>query len=176
MENNKSKNSFFKNKDNIIILLSIIVAVLLATICVIFLTIASSKKSKNIDGSNLNTSELINMFESDGYSLEITNLDGTIYVSLNNKKDGISIQRIFNTYIGTLMTFDDDSINDEMADILNISDNDTEEKKKQYKAYKNWLEYYNISKMQLIDMLDYYYTNNKENIEYIDTNKLLNNN
>ena len=71
------------------------------------------------------------------------------------------------------MTFDDDSINDEMADLITISENDSKEKQEQYEAYKSWMEYYNITKTQLSEMLDTYYNNNKDKIETINTEDLL---
>ena len=62
---------------------------------------------------------------------------------------------------------------DEMADLITISENDSKEKQEQYEAYKSWMEYYNITKTQLSEMLDMYYNNNKDKIETINTEDLL---
>lgn len=161
-----------KDKKNIIILtLSIVIFAMI--ICIIlFFSMNKSDKETTVDGSKMSSSELLDMFKSEGYEIRLTNLDGTLYIILENEIDGITIQRIPDTLIGTLMTFNDDSINDEMADLITISENDSKEKQEQYKAYKSWMEYYNITKSQLSEMLDEYYKNNKDKIEIIDTNSL----
>ena len=38
------------------------------------------------------------------------------------------------------MTYQDDNINDEMADLLDLEDNDTIEEKQQYKSFEKWLK------------------------------------
>lgn len=167
-----------KNKKNIIIIiLSIAVILLLSVVIYFVLSSNNSNKQNNIDGSEMTSSELKNMFEAEGYDFRITEFAGqkSTYIILENKKSGITVQRIINTLLGTLMTFDNDSINDEMADLITLSDNDTDGKKQQYKAFKSWLNYYNITQTQLSNMLDYYYSNNKSETEVINVNELINN-
>ncbi len=160
-----------KKKDIIILILCIIVTILIVG----FILFSTNKltKATSIDGSEMSSYELIEMFKQEGYEIKITNLDNYIYISLKNDKKGITIQKIPNTLVGTLMTFDDDSINNEMADLIDMSENDTPQKKQQYKAFESWLEHYNISKSQISQMLDYYYTNNKSETKFINTKELL---
>ena len=161
-----------KNKKNlIIVLLSIVVFVLI--LIIIFLVMP--KKSHKIDGSNMSSGELINMFENEQYEFKLTNFSGqqSIYVSISNSKKGITLQKILNTALGTMMTFYDDTINKESADLLVLSDNNTKEKQQQYKAFEDWLKYYNITKLQVSDMLDYYFTIHKNEVEIVDLNAIL---
>lgn len=163
----------FKDRKNIIILiLSIIIFVLIMAFMIYFIF---NKYSgfKNIDGSNMSTLELTEMFKSEGYELQVININGTMYTTLENKAEGITIQKIYNTLVGNLMTYDDDTINDEMADLLDTTSNDTLEKKQQYEAYEKWLNIYNITKVQLTKVLDDYYAENKNNAEIINTQELL---
>ncbi len=163
----------FKDKKNVIILLLSIIILLLIIGFIIFFVITKPKDKPSIDASKLSSIELLEMFNQEGYKIEMTNIDGTLHLDLENEKEGITIQKIPNTLVGTLMTFNDDSINNEMADIITLSYNDTKEKEQQYKAFKSWLEYYNVSKTQISEMLDDYYNDNKNEIEYVDTEELL---
>lgn len=162
----------FKDKKNVIILiLSIVVLIFI----IAMITIIINQHHKNSkDGSNLSSSELLEMLYQEDYKIEITNIDKTIHITLKNKKKGITIQRIYNTYLGTLMTFENDIINDERADVIKLSNNTTNKEKQQYKAYEDWLEYYNITQTQISEMLDYYYDINKNKTETINTEELLN--
>lgn len=162
----------FKDKKNIIILLLVIIILMLIATIIIAITFNRYNK-KAVDASTFSSSELLEMFKKEGYEIKITNISGTIYINLDNKTEGITIQRIYDTILGNLMTFDDDSINEEMADILYPSKNDTKEKERQYKAYQSWIEKYNISKTQLSSMLDKYYSENKDKTEVININDLL---
>ena len=161
-----------KDKKNIIILILSIVIFAMLICIILFFSINKTNNETTIDASKMSSSELLDMFKSEGYEIRLTNLDGILYIILENEKDGITIQRILNTLVGTLMTFDDDSINNEMADLITISENDSKERQEQYKAYKSWIEYYNVTKTQLSGMLDEYYENNKDKVEIIDTNTL----
>lgn len=163
----------FKNKKNVIILLLSIIILLLVVAFIIFFIVSKPNKKTFIDASKLSNSELLEMFRQEGYQINMTNIDGNLYLSLENEKEGITIQRIPNTLVGTLMTFNDNSINDKTADIITLSYNDTEEEQQQYEAFKSWLEYYNVGKAQISEMLDNYYSNNKNEVEYIDTKELL---
>lgn len=163
----------FKDKKNIIILiLSAIILIMIIGSVAFFIT-RKVEGNTHIDGSKLSSLELLEMFKKEGYEIRITELDGTLYIILNNKREGITIQRIPNTLLGTMMTFDDDSINNEMADLITLSYNNTKEKEQQYKAYENWMKYYNITRTQLSEMLDDYYRNNKDKTETINTEELL---
>lgn len=162
-----------KDRKNIIILILSIIIFIMVIGIIVFLSINSATKERKLDRSKMSSSELLEMFENEGYEIKMSNIDGTLYINLENERDGITIQRIPDTLIGTLMTFDDDSINDEMADLITISENDSKEKQEQYEAYKSWMEYYNITKTQLSEMLDMYYNNNKDKIETINTEDLL---
>lgn len=159
----------FKNKKNLlIVLLSIIVLLLIVFIC-IFIT----NKKEKIDFSNMSSYELIEAFQNNEYEFEISKFshsNSTIYLTLENKKEGICIQRIYNIYIGNMMTFQNRSANNEMADLIDLTRNDTTGEQQQYKLFEKWLNYYNISKIQLSDFLDYYYKNNKNDIKILDIN------
>ena len=69
------------------------------------------------------------------------------------------------------MTFNNANINEESADLIDTSYNDTIEEKQQYGAFYNWLETYNISKVQISTMLDNYFDLYYD--EAIDLNALL---
>lgn len=158
-----------------IIIIILLVAVLALTL---ILTLHHIKKpSVKIDGSNMTSTELVEMFKNEGYNIELTYIDTYLHMCLENKKEGITFQKVPNVYIGTsigtLLSFKDSTINSEWADLSNLSSNNTEEKEQQYRAYKTWLDYYNVTKNQISDMLDYYFINHEDEIDYIDTNKLL---
>ena len=123
----------------------------------------------------MSSSELLEMFEKEGYKIELTEFSGQsgTYIILEDNKNGITIQKILNTLLGTMMTFEDNTINDKMADLIDLSENNTKEKEQQYEAYERWLKKYNITKTQLSQMLDSYYNNNKDKIEVINTDELL---
>ena len=166
-----------KDKKNIIILLLITIILIIIGITIALASKLNEKNfSKTIDSSKLSSTELLEMFEDEGYQIELityTSLPSTVYIIFNNKTEGITIQRIYDTYVGNQMTFDDDSINDEMADLLYSDRNDTEEEKQQYKAYRSWLNNHNITKTQLSNMLDVYYEKNKDKIKTININEFL---
>ena len=172
----------FKDKKNIVILiLSIVIIILIITGIIFFINSKNSNNTEsneleNRDWSKLTSNELITKFQDEGYDFEITKFtDGnSIYIVLKNKVESITIQRIINTAIGTLMSYYNKSINNEMADIIDLSRNDTLEEQQQYKAFQGWLKYYNISKYQLSTMLDDYYELNKSSIQIIDVDALLN--
>lgn len=161
------------NIKNIIIIVLVIALIIITYFFIKF----QNEEISNIDGSNMSSSELLEMFKKENYTLKIqvfTNTPSTKYIILENNADGITIQRIYNNYIGTLMTFEDKTLNNEQADIMNTMQNTSKEKELQYKTYEKWLKKYNITKVQISNMLDYYYKNNSNNIEYIDINKYLN--
>lgn len=173
-----------KKQTIIIILLSIIILIL-STIVVSFLIIKNNSsnetKAHSIDGSKMNDVELLEMFQKENYNIKLEKIislssptysDNCIYVIFENKQEGIRIQRVLNTLTGTLMTYKDDSINTAYADLLQLSRNDTKEEQEQYDAFLSWLKKYNITKTQLSNMLDYYYYNNTDKIQTINTDDL----
>lgn len=175
-----------KKQTILIILLSIMVLVLSVILILVFILHNNSSKetkSYSIDGSKMSTTELLEMFSKEDYNIKLERIvslnspsysDNCTYVIFENKREGIRIQRILNTLVGTLMTYKDESINDECADLLQLSRNDTKEKQEQYDAFLSWLKKYNITKTQLSSMLDYYYYNNTNKIEIINTDDLFN--
>lgn len=180
---NKNKNNnFFKDRKNIVILvLSLIIFIILMSIATVFI-LHNIKTSKKIDASNYSYIELVNMFEEKGYKFKLyyqnSRYISTIYIILDNEAEGITIQRIYNNVTGNMMTFDDDSINDEMADLIDTSKNNTPKKEQQYEAFENWLKKYNITKYQVSNMLDTYYDLHKDEAEDLRAieNELLNSN
>lgn len=166
------------HKNLIIIFLFTIIVLLIIAIFLILLhnhnTTLQTSRNKNIDGSNMSPSELTEMLKSEGYELSIINIDGTISVDLENEMNGITFQKIYNTLLGTMMTYDDDSINDEMADLIELDRNNTDDKQAQYRAYESWMKKYNITKTQLSKIMDDYYDENKNTAERINTNELIN--
>ena len=180
MQNEETKKKFLDDNKNVAILILSIILCIIVILFLFFFILNQVEESQKIDASNYSSTELIDMLEEDGYKINLyyrnSTYISTIYIILENEKEGITIQRIYNTAIGNIMTFDDDSINDEMADLINTSENDTPEKEQQYKAFENWLEKYNITKLQISNMLDTYYTLHKNEAQDLDVlgNELLN--
>lgn len=161
----EDKKTFLSDKKNIIILILAILLVL----AIIIIIVPKTQKTKSIDGSEYSSYELINMFEEESYTFEIwTSGEYTTYIILENESEGITIQRIYNDLVGTSMTFDDDTINDDMADLIDTSNNDTVEKKQQYEAFENWLDSFNITKLQVSETLDTYYDLYKSDSKNLD--------
>lgn len=174
-----------KNKKNItIFILSIVIFIM--TVIIFYLLIFYVKNTNlisvnnnSIDGSHMNSLELLEMFEKENYNIKIEKFisssysDNSVFIILENKTEGIRIQRILNTLVGTLMTYSEHNINKESADLLELSENDTKEKEQQYKAFLSWLKKYNITKSQLSEMLDKYYSNNPNKIEITNIDELL---
>ena len=168
------KTGFLNDNKNVAILVLSIILVIIIAFILLFFVLIQIRNSQKVDASSYSYSELVDMFVEDGYAIKIyTSGQYTIYVCLENDKEGITIQRIYNSLVGNMMTFDDDSINDEMADLIDTSENDTPEKEQQYTAFENWLKKYNITKLQVSDMLDTYY--NLHSNEAVDLDSLTNN-
>lgn len=140
---------------------------------------SSSKKQKNIDGSSMTSEELLEMFESEGFSIRMDQFissrysNKSTYIILENEKTGITIQRIVNTLAGTLMSYRNENMSTEYADLIDLSRNKTNEEEELYDNFLDLLEKYNITQPQISNMMDYYYRNNPDKIEIIDTDKLL---
>lgn len=164
------------NKKDIVLIAVLIISILLNLILLSYIGIsnASKKINKNIDASTMIDSELLQMFNDEGYEISMSRFSSADYIVLSNESNGVNIQRVYTKYIGTLMTYYNKTINDEMADLIDFTDNDTEEKKQQYENYQDWLKYYNISQTQLTKFLDNYYEKNQDSIVYIDEYNILN--
>lgn len=136
-----------------IIALSIVIIVLMLII------ISSNIKIEKRDNTNLSSYEIITYLESKGYSFETQDVIQTYlthYIILRNDSEGIWIQKLDNELVGTMLSFKNDQINDEFADMTSESSNETKEKQQQYKAFINWLEDMGLTKMQLINALNFY--------------------
>lgn len=164
------------NKKDIVLIAVLIISILLNLILLSYIGIsnASKKINKNIDASTMIDSELLQMFNDEGYEISMSRFSSADYIVLSNESNGVNIQRVYTKYIGTLMTYYNKTINDEMADLIDFTNNDTEEKKQQYENYQDWLKYYNISQTQLTKFLDNYYEKNQDSIVYIDEYNILN--
>ena len=164
------------SKKDIILIVVLIISILLNILLISYISIsnASKKVSKNIDASTMLDSELVQMFKDEGYEISMTRFSSADYIVLSNEANGVNIQRVYTKYIGTLMTYYNKTINDKMADLINFTDNDTEEKTQQYENFQDWQKYYNISLSQLSEFLDNYYKNNQDSIVYIDEYNILN--
>lgn len=160
-----------------VIIVIIAIIIFIGTICIYKLTYDLKHTTQVSNNIKMSSFELIELLKNEGYEYEITEFSGQsgTYVTLRDNKNGVVIQRILNTVLGTMMTFCDKTINDSMADLIDYSRNDTIEEQQQYKAYERWLKKYNITKMQLSEMLDYYYKNNLDKTETVNINTLLNN-
>lgn len=114
------------------------------------------------DNTKLSDKEVQAYLEDEGYIFEVSDLSSSVnthYVIIRN--DTIWIQKIDNPYTGLMLTFKDNDINSEHADIINKEENETSIQKEQYDAYINWLDTHGLTKVQLQNVLDYYDANNK---------------
>ena len=132
----------------------------LTIIIIILLIIILNDKFKiKQDNTNLTTFEVMDYLQSNGYTFKIedyTYIYTTHYIILRNDDDGIWIQKIINDLTGTYLTFKNDLVNDEHANITSEAANETEDKKQQYEAFLNWLEDMGLTKKQLNDVLNLY--------------------
>lgn len=152
-ETKKEKTFYKKWWFWIIIVLVIIISILITII------IFDSLKTK--DNTDLSSYEVMKYLEDKGYIFEIKDdsyIYKTHYIIIKNNNEGIWIQQYQNELIGTNTSFKNSSCNDEFADISSESANETEDEKKQYKAYVNWLNDMGLSKSQIIEVIDYYDT------------------
>lgn len=166
------------NKKYIILIVILCISILLNIILIAYIGINNISKNinrnKNIDASTMLDTELLQMFKDGGYEISMSRFSSADYIVLSNESIGVNIQRIYTKYVGTLMTYYNKTINDEMADLIDFTENDTEEKKQQYENFQDWQKYYNISLPQLSEFLDNYYKNNQDEIVQIDEYNILN--
>lgn len=136
-----------------IVVLSILVVILLSII------LFNNIKTRKQDNSSLVSFEVIQYLEERGYTFEVqdyTYIYTTHYIILKNDDEGIWIQKIVDELTGTMLSFKNKQINNEFADITSESANETKEEQQQYEAYINWLEDMGLTKMQVVDALDFY--------------------
>lgn len=136
-----------------------IIGLSILVIFLLFVIFANNIKIGKEDNTDLTAFEVIEYLEDKGYMFETqddTNIYTTHYIILRNDNEGIWIQKLDNELIGTMLSFKNDQINDEFADMTSESANETKEEQQQYEAYMNWLEDMGLTKMQLIDALDFY--------------------
>lgn len=164
-------SKIFIDKKNIIILVLLIIILSLIIFISNFIYIRTN--SSNINKSNYSYEQLLRMLEDDGYYVRIRDIDNCVYINLINDEIGIEIQRIPKTAIGPVMTFENKNINDEFADLISLSKNNTIEKELQYKNYKDLLKKYNITTKQITDLLEEYYNKNKNECEVTNTQELI---
>lgn len=156
----------------IVIIILFSTTIITSTVLIVKSNDTQTEKQKN-DNSNLDDEEVIKYLQDKNYEFDkvvYSSSDSTIYISLNSNDSKIWVQKMINPYIGTLYTFNNSEVNDEHADITDISEND-ENEKKQYFAYHDWLNEVNLSNEQIISAIDYYDLNNIA--EYIDMDDIL---
>ena len=154
MKNEKKEQIQFYNKWWFWIIVLIIIVVL----CVTFIIGMNGLIDKK-DNSSLSSYQVKEMLEREGYVFETSNLETkyiTHYVIIRNNKEGIRIQKYINPLIGTEISFNNKSYNDKLADVSSESANKTDEERKQYKAYLNWLNDMGLTKSQVVDVLEYF--------------------
>ena len=159
------------SKKSLIALIIVIIVLFTTTIITTTLLFARSNKQEKIDNSNLTDRQVIEYLENENYKFEKSSFsdnDSTIYTTISN--DNVYLQKIVNIYLGTKYTFGNEVYNDENADIVNLDNNDNDEKNIQYSAYQKWLKEINLTDNQIISVLDYYDENNI--VEYINVDEL----
>lgn len=114
--------------------------------------------------------EVKNYLEEKGYTITAKKSSYTSYIYI--RKGNVTIKRIEKTVTGTSYSWKNSKINGDWADIGKTSENDDTTKKLQYNEYTQWLKEINLSKEQIIDVLDYCY----ENMEFKDITILTNSN
>ncbi len=151
------KNKFYNKWWFWVCIVTIVLIIAITILAIVFYP-----KSDNHNKEDLSESEIVEYLQDKGYKFTANKSTSTTvttyYIYVNN--DNITFQRIDNPYTGTMYCWKNDNINDEWADILESEENTTEDEKKQYEAYLKWLNKINLSKSQIIDILDYYHENN----------------
>lgn len=112
---------------------------------------------KAIDHTKLKDEEVQQYLEKEGYEFKVDTMTSKVttrYTVIRN--DEIWIQKVDNPYTGEMMSFKNEKVNDELADILNKNKNETQLKKDQYKAYLEWLDLHGITDSQTKQVLEYY--------------------
>lgn len=132
-------------------------------IIIIYLDVANEladiRGQSKEDNTDLTSFEVIEYLEDKGYTFEtddLTNIYTTHYIILRNDDEGIWIQKVINELIGTMLNFKNEQINEEFADMTSESANATKEEQQQYDAYINWLDDMGLTKMQIVEALDFY--------------------
>lgn len=110
----------------------------------------------NIQKKELDPKEIIKILEEQQYKIVATKSDElqTKYISIYNNDNTISIIRFDNTIFGTSYMWQNNNINLKSIDILENTYT-TEEQQKQYDSFLQWLNNVNLTKSQIIKVLDY---------------------
>lgn len=141
-----------------------IIVLIILIIILLFIVFSNIVKIGKQDNTDLSPFEVIEYLEDKGYMFETqdyTYIYTTHYIILRNDEEGIWIQKIISEISDNQLTFRNKQINDESADMTSESTNETKEEQQQYEAYLNWLEDMGLTKMQLVDALDFYDSMNK---------------
>ena len=136
-----------------------IIGLIIVIVILLFIIFSNNVKIGRQDNTDLTSFEVIEYLENEGYTFETqdyTHIYTTHYIILRNDSEGIWIQKIDDELIGTMLSFKNDQINDEFADMTSESTNETKEEQQQYEAYMNWLEDMGLTKMQLVNSLEFY--------------------
>lgn len=117
--------------------------------------------STSVDKSGFSDADVIEYLQNQGFEFSATegSTGSTKYIYVSHNDSKIAFQKITNTYIGILYSWKNGDINDEWAEMKSTYENDTDEEKKQFKAYEKWLEYHNLTSKQVTEALDYYDSN-----------------
>ena len=111
-----------------------------------------------INTKNFTPQEIKEYLQEKGYSITAKKSTYTKYIYVC--KDEIAFQRIDSIFSGTSYCWKNSDINGEWADIQEDNDKNTKlTELMQYVEYTQWLKEINLSKSQIIDVLDYCYKN-----------------
>ena len=136
-----------------------IIGLIIVIVILLFIVFFNNLKIGKQDNTDLTSFEVIEYLENEGYTFETqdyTYIYTTHYIILRNDEEGIWIQKIISEISDNQVTFRNKQINDKSADMTSESANETKEEQQQYEAYMNWLEDMGLTKMQLVDALDFY--------------------
>lgn len=154
-----------KNKKIINIFICIIVILIMIIGSLVYYIMSSKnvedkiEEEAKIDTSNFTSREIKEYLEEQGYEFTtdtMTNFYTTIYTMIEKESEGITILKIENPLTGIEYSFKNLSCNDEYANISSKAANDEIDEENQYKAFLDWLEDLNLTKLQIINVMDYF--------------------
>ena len=117
--------------------------------------------SATIDKSGFSDAEVIDYLQNQGFEFSATegSTGSTKYIYVSNPENEIAFQKITNTYLGLMYSWQNGDVNDEWAEMKSTYNNDTDDKQKQFNEYEKWLKYHNLTSKQITDALDYFESN-----------------
>ena len=134
--------------------------VLLICFALLFVSSGCSNRDEvtSIDKSGFSDADVIEYLQNQGFEFSATegSTGSTKYIYVSHNDSEIAFQKITNMYIGIMYLWKNGDINDEWAAMKSTYENDSDGEKRQFKAYKKWLEYHNLTSKQVTDALDYY--------------------